>query len=238
MGAVDGVESFSMPDRRGFPAVVQYIVEELYPECDRLVLVNPDALVSEQGLIEILATEADLVIPSIVSPDGTLENIREVTRPSWEILNLAFGEKYRGDRIPFREDGRIVVCPPYAPSGAVIAIKVELLKQLPLRSDFFWLEFSDWIRRHQEAVSLRIVPTLVKHTGASTSVKYPISVAASQVRAKVGFVREYGGPLQKVIVVPALWMRAIRFGVRRRSVSAALRVGLSGMGLRDWRVSR
>ena len=229
------VHSYSTPRRLGFPATVQYIVEVLYPEADRVVLINPDAQVELDILERLIDHTGDLVVPRILRPDGTLENVRETTRPSWELKNLAFREHYRGDVLNSATETRTVLCPPYAPSGSVISIAATLLKKTPLRADYFWLEFSDWVHRQDHPRELTIDGGIAQHTGASTSLKYPLSVASSQARAKYLYIRTYGTRLQRALALPALCCKSGRFAAKRHSLTAGIDLMLCAVGLRDWR---
>lgn len=236
--AAEGVTAHVTPSRRGFPGVVQYIVETLYPESSRLILINPDASLDRRSLRTLIETNSDVAVPRILDAGAAIENVRQVTTAAWELRNLAFGEKYRGRLLSGTDTVGIVACPPYAPSGAVISLNALLLRERPLNPDYFWLEFSEWVLRQPGSVTLSIEPVEAQHLGGSTSVKYPLSVAASQARAKFLFIRSQGSRLDRICAVPALASRGVRVAIKRRSVFAGVFVLLAGMGLKDWRIAR
>lgn len=236
--AAAGIRHYVTPTRRGFPAVVQYIVEELYPDCARLVLINPDAHI-DKGLRALLAATEVVAVPTIES-DGRLANVRNITTPHRELRNLLFGEAKTNFPLATQGSDLIVPCPPYAPSGAVISIDASALRETPLDQDLFWLEFSDWILRRSSVgleTSLRVIPEQSDHLGASTSVSYPRSVAASQARAKVHLIRRYGTKLSRMLVPVAVASKALRFGVKRRSLRDALFVYRAAIDRVDWKVT-
>lgn len=235
---VSGVESFSTPSRRGFPAVVHYVIDELFPECSRVVLINPDASLRENDLLRLMDSGADVAVPTIVGSDSTVSNVRQVTTAAWELKNLAFGERYRGARIPISSGDQVIQSPPYAPSGAVIAIDATLLRRVPLRPEFFWLEFSDWVQRQPTPLEIVVQSGTAEHVGASTSVKYPWSVAASQARAKFQYVQQYGTPFLRAALIPALCVKAVRFAIKQRSLRAAVYLMRGATGHRDWRIQK
>lgn len=226
------------PSRRGFPAVVQYIVEDLYPNCTRLILVNPDACVGA-ALKPLLEAKETVAVPSI-GDHGFLHNVRLTTTAGKEFRNLLFGESRSGWPLQEVEETRVVSCPPFAPSGAVISVDAQALRAVPLDANLFWLEFSDWTRRRQQRgldTTLRILPERSEHTGASTSVKYPLSVASSQARAKVHFIRRYGRSSLRVLLPIAVLSKAVRFGISRRNILAAVFLFRAAFDAVDWRVS-
>jgi hypothetical protein len=227
----------STPRRMGFPAVVQFLIESVYPEATRLVLVNPDATVGD-SLPPLLESQALLAIPTI-DHDGRIENVRLATTPWREVRNLLLGEAKV--RYPITSTGRRqdVSCPPFAPSGAVISIDANALRSAPLRSEFFWLEFSDWVLRRARMgapTTLEVLPNRADHLGASTAVKYPLSVAASQARAKVAFVREYGSASSRAVLPIAVLSRGVRFALKRRSTKAGVFLLRAAYNMVDWRV--
>jgi hypothetical protein len=239
-----GVRYVPLPARRGYAGVLSHIVSELCNSGDRLLLINPDASIDPVGVRKLLETDSPLAIPQIAR-DGWIDNVRTVATAREQLLALAAGEWLVRDHerlLPFNPAGEIVrlACPPHAPSGAVLSIEVDLARHTPFRSKFFWLEMSDWLLRiaqvHPVPIQLAVLPVEALHVGASTSLRYPISVAASQARAKVCFIREYGKPVDRIVWPLALLMRALRFGASQKSIRAACLVFVAGCGLRDWRI--
>lgn len=232
-----GIDYFVTPTRRGFPAVVQYIVEDLFPACTRLVLINPDALLDD-GLRDLMQASETVAVPTI-EEHGRLHNVRRTTTALREFRNLLLGEARSNWPVTPRDVDFVLQCPPFAPSGAVISIDAEALRRVPLDADLFWLEFSDWVlsrnARGQET-TLRITPHISVHVGASTSVSYPLSVASSQARAKVIFVKRYGSILVRSALPLAVASKALRYGVKHRSVRDAYFVFQAAFDRVDWKV--
>lgn len=237
--SAQNVESFEVPSRMGFPGVVEYIYRELFPEARRLILINPDAVVDNQLLTQLVETDATIALPSIGDRQGLI-NVRPVTTARAEFLNLLIGERRRFQPLKVSKSEMVLNAPPYAPSGAVISIEVNALHEVALDPDFFWLEFSDWVLRRASfglATQIKVLPRAATHTGASTSISFPLSVAASQARAKVLFIFRYGNWAQRVLTPIALFSRALRFGLKQRSLKSGLFVFEAGRGRRDWRVA-
>lgn len=237
-----GIPSYDTPSRRGFPGAVQYLIDELAPGCSRLILINPDATV-EADTLELLArSTCDVAVPTIRSRSrtGKVENVRFATTAMREVANLLFGERVPEYPVSARDTPRTFTCPPFAPSGAVISIDAQMLRETPLDPSMFWLEFSDWVRRRESEgrrTTLEVVAGEATHSGASTSVKFPVSVAASQARAKVAFIRSYGGLGARMLVVPAVTSRALRFALRKRSLSNGLFILRAALGRVSWKVN-
>ncbi|WP_457101796.1 hypothetical protein [Microbacterium sp. P5_E9] len=236
------IPGFTTPSRRGFAATVQYIVEVIAPDCERLVLVNPDAEADVETLVALAASTDVVTVPTIISTTDRafMENVRPSTTGSREIRNLLFGERRRAFILKPASTEQRVNCPPFAPSGAIISVDAHALRRTPLRAEMFWLEFSDWVlRRNAEGLTteLCVLPNESRHVGASTSVKYPMSVAASQARAKVCFIRDYGSWTARTFAPVAVLSRSLRFAARRRSISSGVFVFQAAMGWKSWMVN-
>lgn len=240
-GIRSGIEFITMPQRSGFPAVVNHLASVIEPSCRRLVLVNPDALADSEALERLLGATSDLAVPAITDPEGHLENLRPVTTSALQLRALMVGE--RAISVPSRVDRSApceVFAPPFAPQGAVISIGAELIRELPLDPTMFWLEMSDWVLRWKargKELSLAVTTDVVEHAGASTSASFPVSVAASQARAKVAFVRRYGSRSERLLVPLAVLSRAVRFALLQRSARAGYTVFRAALGSIDWRVA-
>lgn len=240
-GTRHGIEFMAMAERSGFPAVVNHLASVVEPSCERLVLVNPDALADVDALERLLDADSDLAVPAIHNDNGELENLRPVTTGAMQLRALMLGESAIAS--PSRVDQSapcVVSAPPFAPQGAVISIAAHLIRELPLDPVMFWLEMSDWVLRWQargKALSLSVTTDVVEHVGASTSASFPISVAASQARAKVAFVRRYGSRVQRLIVPAGVVSRACRFALIQRSPHAGWTVFRSALGWTDWRIA-
>lgn len=240
-GLRHGIEFMAMPERSGFPAVVNYLATVVAPTCERLVLINPDALAGTDALEHLIESTSDLAVPAIHDDAGRLENLRPVTTGALQLRALLTGEGSIAQ--PSQVDRTapcVVSAPPFAPQGAVISIAAQLIRDVPLDPVMFWIEMSDWVLRCQQEgreLSLAVTTDIVEHVGASTAASFPVSVAASQARAKVAFVRRYGTPVQRLLVPLAALSRACRFALLQRSPGAGLTVFRASLGWRDWRVS-
>lgn len=239
--SIPGVEFHRTPARVGFPGVVNYLVSELYPDADRLVLVNPDAAIDVKSLSHLVDSKNAVEVPQILNSDGFVENVRAVTNAGDQFRNLLFGERHSELPVRGSADLRTYDCPPFAASGAIVGLDAQQLRVVPLRAEFFWLEMSDWVLRSSLnglRISLTVNADRAQHSGASTSVSYPVSVAASQMFAKATFIRTYGGALTSAFLPIAMAAKSIRFGIMRRSLRDALFVYQCGLGNANWRVSR
>lgn len=219
------------------------LVERLGGSAERLVLINPDAQIDGETLTRLIVSEEAVAVPAIRNADGEIENVRSVTTATQQIRALLLGERYAATPSGIEKNlsNGIFPMPPACPSGAVVSIDLKLLRQTPLREEFFWLELSDWTKRVSKVTSplrLEVLKQEAVHVGASTSVKYPVSVAASQLRAKKAFVKAYGRAWHRLLLPIAMISRSIRFGVKTKSMSNTLFLVLVGLGVKDWRVSR
>lgn len=240
--APEGVRVLNVPSRRGYAGVVSYVLD-LYPEASgRLLLINPDASLEKDGVALLLEFAGGIAVPRVLNPAGELENVRRATTASEQLLALVFGEQMARKSVQqLSADTAVVDCPPYAPSGSVLSMPLDFLRAVPLRSEFFWLEQSDWIYRYANtngSVQVSILPITASHTGASTSLRYPVSVAASQLRAKINFVNEYGNLLHRSFLPVGILMKAVRFGLNTRSLWNGMFLLKVGTGVADWRVSK
>lgn len=239
---VEGIESAVTSHRLGFAGAVNELVERFGHDRDRLILVNPDAKLGKDGIRKLIQIHEPVGIPTITGPSGEIENLRHVTTPAAQLKALMLGERsVKVETLRTREQDFTLQMPPYCPSGAVISIDIALLRAVPLRPVFFWLELSDWTRRLSNgdgAAVLRVISNKAEHVGASTSVRYPLSVAASQVRAKSAYVREYGSLLHRTALPLGVLLRAIRFGIKQRSFASGLFIAQVALGQKDWRVER
>ncbi len=230
------------PSRCGFAGVVNYVVAE-FPDADgRLLLINPDAYVGPKEIEMLLAPSDALRVPKVVNPSGQVENIRAITTAGQQLRALLFGEWAARKAITkMAFNGTTVECPPFAPSGSVLSVPLDLLRSVPLREEYFWLEQSDWLLRYFEIfgpLKLEILPISATHTGASTSIRYPLSVAASQLNAKANFVRTYGTTIHRLLLPLAIFSRTFRFFLKNRQISDALFLGKVYAGKADWRVNK
>lgn len=236
---LSGIKTLEMKTRVGFPAVVNQILESTYPEISRLVLINPDALIEQAALKALIYDPGELVVPTIAN-GLNLENVRPVTRASWEFLNLLFGEKRRFNEMPTSKVNQFLSCPPFAPSGAVVAIDAQVLRETPLRPEMFWLEFSDLLLRRELMglnTKLTVLPDLAEHLGASTSLSFPLSVAASQMRAKVSYIRSYGNVVLRALLPLAVFSKAMRVGIKLKSFTVVAFAFKAAFDVEDWRVN-
>lgn len=236
-----GVPVFETPSRRGFAGVVSYVVD-LHAEAEgRLLLINPDACLSKNAVASLLAVESGIAVPRVLNSMGDLENIRRATTAGEQLRALLFGERFVQRVESLDPDIESIECPPFAPSGSVLSVPLEYLRSVPLRSEFFWLEQSDWVYRYADlygAIEVSVLPATATHTGASTSLRYPVSVAASQLKSKMNFVVEYGDSRLRLLLPLAVLLRAIRFGVKTRSLSNGWFLVKVALGISDWRVKK
>ena len=240
---IEGAVLLETPSRRGYSGVVNYVLET-YPDVNgRILLINPDACLESMAVSELLSDAHGIAVPRVLNPAGELENIRRATNASEQLRALLFGERSadRTSRMGVTVESGSIVCPPYAPSGSVLAIPIQHLRSVPLRAEFFWLEQSDWVIRYSRMhgpVEVSVLPVGASHTGASTSLRYPLSVAASQLRTKINFVNEYGGFGLRLLLPLGVVLRAGRFAVKTRKLSNAWFLLRVAAGLADWRVSK
>lgn len=239
---VEGALLLETPSRRGFAGAVNFVLGQ-YPDfVGRLLLINPDAGVSREAVSELLSERNGIAVPQVLNPEGRTENIRRVTNAREQLLALLLGENFATrlcQNLP--EISNEVACPPFAPSGSVMSYPVQMLRNVPLRDEFFWLEQSDWILRYakcQGPINVTVLPVRVTHTGASTSTRYPVSVAASQLRTKVNFIHEYGNFWLRLVVPLGVLTRSLRFAIKTRQPANAWFLTKVAAGLSDWRVSK
>jgi hypothetical protein len=237
-----GAELVQTPSRRGFAGVVSYVLDVHKKANGRLLLINPDAALGKEAVGSLLSQEAGIGVPRVVNSQGQVENIRSATTASEQVRALLFGEGYvRRSVKVLNEDIDSIECPPFAPSGSVLAMPIELLRKVPLRAEFFWLEQSDWVYRYSELygpIRVSIHPFTATHTGASTSLRFPVSVAASQLRSKINFINDYGSFMQRSLLPLGILLRSIRFGLKTRQLANVVFLLRVGLGSADWRVSR
>lgn len=239
---IEGVTLLETPTRRGFAGAVNYVLDS-YPDANgRLLLINPDACVTADAVERLLDEKQGVSVPLVLNPQGDVENVRLATSAREQIFSLIAGEKVAA-RFYQRSISRAntVMCPPYAPSGSVMAYPVHLLREIPLRPEFFWLEQSDWIYRYANLhgpLEVTVLPVEVSHTGASTSLRYPVSVAASQLRTKVNFIGAYGTVLPRLLTPLGVLLRSVRFAIKTRRLSDAWFLIKVAAGSADWRVDR
>lgn len=238
-GDLTGIEYLEMPTRSGFPAVVNHLCSEVAPDCSKLVLINPDAVIDDSALSSLIEHSADVAVPSIGDGD-VLENVRLATTPAAQLRALMFGERSAARRAAISVQAPAeLACPPHAFQGSVVSLRAELLRQLPLDPVMFWLEMSDWLRRWQidgRQINLFVGSEIAQHAGASSAVSFPLSVAASQARAKAAYIQRYGTTAQRRLLPFALVSRGVRFALKRRSPRAGLFLVAAALGRRDWRV--
>lgn len=239
---VEGATLLETPSRRGYSGVVNYVLDT-YPDVSgKVLLINPDACVDFQAVAALLSDSHGIAVPRVINPAGELENIRRATNASEQLRALLFGEG-SADRSSRKltVNSAIIECPPYAPSGSVLAVPVKYWRSVPLRADFFWLEQSDWVIRFSRMhgpVDVSILPVSVTHTGASTSLRYPLSVAASQLHTKINFITEYGSLRLRALLPLGVVLKAARFAVKTRKISNAWFLLKVAAGVADWRVSK
>lgn len=239
---IPGVIMATTIRRVGFAGAVNEIVDRFGRDVDRLVLINPDARITEATLDELLSCTESIAIPRVDDGFGRIENLRKVTTARYQLRALVMGEPRRTNlAFSTRDVIPVLDLPPYCPSGAVISIATSLLRSVRLHPDFFWLELSDWVSRlHRQGIiaNLRVIDGAAIHTGASTSKKYPVSVAASQLCAKKAFIHEYGSKVHKLLLPMGILLRSARFGIKTRSVQNSLFLLGAAAGIVDWRVER
>jgi GT2 family glycosyltransferase len=240
--APPGAVLIETPSRRGFAGVVSYVLDVQKDVDGRLLLINPDAALGKEAVDSLLSQATGIGVPRVLNGQGHLENIRSATTATEQLKALLFGEQAASRSVKMLDESiEIIECPPYAPSGSVLAIPIGLLRAVPLRSDFFWLEQSDWVYRYARGngpVRVSIHPFTASHTGASTSLRFPVSVAASQLRSKINFVNDYGNLMHRALLPLGVFLRAVRFGLKTRSLSNSVFLLQVGLGLQDWRVNR
>jgi GT2 family glycosyltransferase len=237
-----GVSVLETPSRRGFAGVVTYVVDRYAEAEGRLLLINPDACLSKDAVASLLAVESGIAVPRVLNSTGDLENIRRATTAGEQLRALLFGERFVQRSVESLDPGiESIECPPFAPSGSVLSVPLEYLRSVPLRSEFFWLEQSDWVYRYANlhgAIEVSVLAAAATHTGASTSLRYPVSVAASQLKSKMNFVIEYGDAPLRLLLPLAVLFRAIRFGVKTRNLSNGWFLVKVALGISDWRVKK
>lgn len=239
---IGGVTVSETPSRRGFAGVVSYVVG-LHPKFSgRLLLINPDASLAKESVGALLSVESGMAVPRVLDSRGMLENVRRATTGGEQLCALLFGEGVtRRSIATLGQETQTVQCPPFAPSGSVLSVPLDYLRSVPLRDEFFWLEQSDWVYRYSQragAFEISVLPSVATHTGASTSLRYPVSVAASQLQSKVNFITEYGHAWFRLLIPLAVLLRSIRFSVRTRSLTNGIFLVKVVMGKADWRVNR
>lgn len=240
--APEGAILVETPSRRGFAGVVSFVLEEYSEAHGRLLLINPDAFLEKEAVESLLSDSYGMAVPRVLNSVGNLENIRSATTASEQLFALLFGERATQRSVKSLDSGIMTIeCPPFAPSGSVLAVPIEFLRSVPLRAEFFWLEQSDWLYRYARqhgTLEVSVLPITATHTGASTSLRYPVSVAASQLKSKMNFVNEYGNFLLRSLLPLGILLRAVRFGIKTRNFSNAWFLLKVASGAADWRVSK
>lgn len=241
---IRGVDYTTTARRSGYAGAVNELISR-YRQYSRLILINPDAAVPERTLLALANSPAPIAVPTIVNELKMLENVRYVTTAKEQFFALLLREPRSVSRRAVQAASHVLrlEMPPACPSGAVLAIDTNLLLETPLNEKLFWLEMSDWVRRRSESSTstnydLTVIPEGATHVGASTSIRYPLSVAASQMVAKTAYVREYGDAILKKLLPIAVMARSLRFALISHSPSDGyflVKVGLCG---NDWRVNR
>lgn len=230
------------PSRRGFAGVVTFILEKYREANGRLLLINPDAGLDKEAVGLLLSDSHGIAVPRVLNSRGDIENIRSATTASEQLSALLFGERTTQRSVKSLSSSTTAIeCPPFAPSGSVLAVPIELFRSVPLRAEFFWLEQSDWVYRYAQehgVVNVTVLPVTATHTGASTSLRYPLSVAASQLKSKINFVVEYGNLPVRLLLPLGVLLRAVRFGIKTRKISNAWFLLKVASGTADWRVSK
>lgn len=233
-----GIESRETPERMGFAAAVNYLVTDICPEATRLVLVNPDVLMDSRGAQALLDATGPAHILPVLDEHGALENLRPLLTPRRVLVGLALRERRRRDDLPrLAAVGGAALCPPLVPAGTVISLDADLIRRVPFSPEMFWIEFSDWTLRLPETITVSISPHPVDHAGASTAVNYPLSVAASQLRARYSYVMRHGGRTHRVLLRPALMIRVLRIALKKRDRALIPFLMRAAAGTADWRVS-
>lgn len=229
---VEGVIAIRRTERGGYCACVSEIVAT-YPEATRYVFVNPDASADAATISELAHAEADVAVPHV---EGTATPLPKVVTPLQQLVALAVGETAAAWVRRLQPATAL-----RAPSGAVMSFRGPDLREHPLADRFFWLEMSEWVLRRAEEGTLPSIQRLrcqATHVGSSTMVRYPVSVRASQYRAKVCFIREYGNALQRSLVPIAVVVRATTMLVRGWRARDVQLVASASLGRSDWRVTR
>lgn len=231
-GPIDGVVAIRRTERGGYCACVSEIVST-YPEASRYVFVNPDASADAATISELADADADVAVPQV---DGTPALLPKVVTPAQQLVALAVGEAAAAWLRRLQPTTAL-----RAPSGAVMSFRGSDLREHPLDDRFFWLEMSEWVLRRASGGSLPSIERLAcraAHIGSSTMVHYPVSVRASQYRAKVCFIRKYGSSVQRALVPIAVLVRAMTMLVRGWGATDVRLVASASLGRSDWRVAR
>lgn len=238
--ASPGIEVLSTPTRIGFAGAVNHLVQAVAPSATRLVLINPDTAPSPSTVAKLADSDATVVVPPILRTDGSLENVRRITTAAVQTRALLFGDRFTRLTRTAPAIGGGVSSPPYAVTGTVVGLDANEVRQHPFEPVLFWLEFSDWLIRLAERNGPSEIPVMgepVAHTGASTAVSFPLSVAASQGRAKAAFVSRYGHRGLRLLLPLGALSYGLRYALKRRSLRDGIFVMAASLGFADWRVS-
>lgn len=240
---VHGVRVVTTPVRGGYAATVNWIVKMYGDDYERLVLVNPDASPSKEAVEQLASAKSSLAVPLVENAAGDVENIRTIATGYARVHSLLFSERFSvsSNRSTFADEAvpDNFDSPPFVPAGSVVSFAMSELRELPLDPDMFWIEMSDWVQRRSRRkgpLNVEVMDVRIAHTGASTSVSYPLSVAASQLNADVHYVRRYGNLISRALLPLAVAVRSARYAVKRGSLRGGVfmfRVGAFGQ---DWRV--
>jgi len=215
---VTGVPVYSTPKQIGYAGAVNYLVATLLFNSDRLVVVNPDARISQAGIQALIASKASVAVPIIRDSNG-LANIRTKASPWRESMGLAFGWRWQAKwerRIKRPPDVLLPLGKPWVPSGAVACFDLDLLRHHPLDETMFWLEMSDWARTSPRQIMFEIVAAEAFHEGGSSAQHAARRVALSQLAARRCYIRKHGSAPTRAFSNLALVAYLVRLTLTRQ----------------------
>ena len=205
-----------------------------------VLFVNPDAVLSRESVQQLAQFvergSGDVAVPSIISADGLLENVRS----RLSILNvlgaLVLPRAFPQTRLsPLSEESVFALGMPWVPAGTVLLVKVATMQQCRLRPEMFWVEMSAWSRDFPEML-FTVLPGTARHTGGSTEAHASSRVSASLLQARLAYISAYGGAGSAAIAKIAATIGLLAKWASRSISSRDFGVLLGIVsGRRDWR---
>lgn len=239
---IPGVTVTSTRRNLGYSAAVNHIVNEILDDMEeRLVLVNPDAVVDQATLGHLCNADADgppIVVPCEVDASGnSLKNVRSRYSPWQSLAHIIRGSWFSQREYPYDDAPSVEeLGKPWVPAGTVVSFSRRFLMTHPLRDDMFWIEMSALASdTSEEYVQFEIIPDVYTHTGGSTRGHAGLIVDASVLNARISYVRQYGNlaarNLLPIIVIVRLCLLRLR---GRRDVHEVMQLWRMYRGEVEW----
>lgn len=197
-----------------------------------VLLLNPDTVVTE-GAIERLwqalaaQSKAGIAGAQLLNADGSLQRSIGVFPSLWSelpLINRCLGP-VRGDAQVSTPDGDLTVQSVDWVSGACLMIKREVVEDIGLLDESFWLytEETDWCYRARAAGwDVLLVPQAqVYHLARAASGQRYVFTMLHFHQSRVRFVHKYYGPIYASAMMQVLRLKAAIW--RRRPAGSPLR---------------